>query len=209
MNSRWACLSLRLNHRRSVNDPILVHFRVRQGSTTRQQLRWQLCRKRFALDLLEITRLIRGMPVSDEDSLVKVHFELQEPEMGVGGESLWAAPVGTNLYELRNSPWHVRAVNWLDVVEAIPESEDQLPEFVRVHRRGGHRTMHVYMLNDKQTTKDEILQRCNELGCTWEGMDNRMYALDFPPEVDIDPAIDYLESLQDANVVTWRLNEYE
>lgn len=147
--------------------------------------------------------------MSDEDNLVKVHFELRELEMGVGGESLWAAPVGPNLYELRNSPWHVRTVNWLDVVEALPEEEDELPEFVRVHRRSGHRTMHVYMLNDEQTRKDEILQRCNELGCTWEGMDSRIYALDFPPEVDIDPAIEYLESLQEASVATWRMNEYE
>jgi Domain of unknown function (DUF4265) len=117
--------------------------------------------------------------VPDKDSLVKVHFELQEPEMGVGGESLWAAPVGPNLYELRNSPWHVRTVNWLDVVEAVPEAKDQWPEFIRVHKRSGHRTFHVYILNDERTRKDEILQRCNELGCTREGMNNRMYALDF------------------------------
>ena len=147
--------------------------------------------------------------MSDEDSLVKVHFELHEPEMGVGGESLWGAPVGPNLYELRNSPWHVRTVNWLDVVEAIPEAEDQLPEFVRVHKRSGHRTIHVYIFDDGQGKKDEILQRCNELGSTWEGMDNRMYALDFPPEIDVDPAIEYLESLREAGVATWRINEYE
>jgi hypothetical protein len=113
----------------------------------------------------------------DKDNLVKVHFELQEPELGVSGESLWAAPVGPNLYELRNSPWHVRAVNWLDIVEAVPEAEDQLPEFVRVRKRSGHRTIHVYILNDGQSRNDEILQRCNELGCTYEGMDKRMYAL--------------------------------
>jgi hypothetical protein len=49
----------------------------------------------------------------DKSDLVKVHFDLAEPDMGIGGESLWAAPVGMNLYELRNSPWHVRSVNWL------------------------------------------------------------------------------------------------
>jgi hypothetical protein len=141
--------------------------------------------------------------------LVKVHFELQEPEMGVSGESLWAAAVGPNLYELRNSPWHVRTVNWLDVVEAVPEAQDQLPEFIRVHRRSGHRTIHVYIFDGGQTKKDEILRRCNGLGCTWEGMDNRMHALDFPPETDIQPAIEYLESLQKASMADWRLNEYE
>jgi len=129
--------------------------------------------------------------------------------MGIGGESLWAAPVGPNLYELRNSPWHVRTVNWLDVVEAVPEAEDQRPEFVRVHRRSGHRTIHVYILNDGQNRNDEILKQCNELGCTYEGMDNRMYALDSPPGIDINPAIEYLRSLREASVADWRMNESE
>ena len=149
------------------------------------------------------------MRVSDKDGLVKVHFELAEPEMGVGGESLWAAPIGPNLYELRNSPWHVRSVNWLDVVEAVPEAGARWPGFVRVHKRSGHRTIHVYLLDAGQNRKDEILQRCNELGCTWEGMDNSMYALDFPPGIDIDPAIEYLQSLQKTDVADWRINEYE
>jgi hypothetical protein len=69
--------------------------------------------------------------------------------------------------------------------------------------------MHVYILNDGQCRRDEILQRCNELGCTWEGMDNRMFALDFPPEVDVDPAIEYLQSLQEESVADWRMNDYE
>lgn len=41
--------------------------------------------------------------VEDTNDLVKVHFDLPEPDMGISGESLWAAPVGPNLYELRNS----------------------------------------------------------------------------------------------------------
>ena len=145
----------------------------------------------------------------DESNLVKVHFDLQEPEMGVGGESLWAAAVGPNLYELRNSPWHSRMVNWLDVVEAIAEAEGKLPEFVRVHKRSGHRTIHVYVFDAGQSSKQDILNTCNQLGATYEGMDNRMYALDFAPEIDIAPQIEYLESLQNRELITWRLNEYE
>ena len=129
--------------------------------------------------------------------------------MGVGGESLWAAAVGPNLYELRNSPWHVRKVNWLDVIEAIPEAEDKLPEFVKVHKRSGHRTIHVYVFEAGQVNKQEFLEMCNQLGATYEGMDDKMYALDFEPEIDIAPAIEYLESLQNRELITWRLNDYE
>jgi hypothetical protein len=34
-------------------------------------------------------------------------------------------------------------------------------------------------------------------------------SLDFPPDIDIDPAIEYLESLQEASVADWRMNEFE
>lgn len=144
-----------------------------------------------------------------DDELVKVHFELAEPDMGVAGESLWAAPLGDDLYELRNSPWHARTVNWLDVVMARPETEEEWPEFVRVHKRSGHRTIHLFILNAGQRRTEEFLQCCNELGATYENMDDRMYALDFPPGIDIAPAIDYVTSLQQQGVAGWRINEHD
>jgi hypothetical protein len=143
------------------------------------------------------------------EELVKVHFELPEPDMGVGGESLWAAPLGNDLYELRNSPWHARQVNWFDVVEARPEADDKWPEFVKVHKRSGHRTVHLYILDLGQPSKDRILQRCNQLGATYENMDGRMYALDFAPDIEVAPAIEYLTSLQEQELLDWRINEYE
>jgi len=150
---------------------------------------------------------VLGVHTLANDELVKVHFDLPEPDMGVSGESLWAAPLGENLYELRNSPWNARNVNWLDVVEAIPESDDQWPEFVRVHKRSGHRTIHLYILDAGQGRRDEILQHCNELGATYEGMNDRMYALDFAPDIDISSTVEYVKSLQEQGVADWRIND--
>lgn len=145
--------------------------------------------------------------MADGDELVKVHFELEEPDMGCSGESLWAAPVGSNLYELRNSPWHVRTVNWLDVVEAIPEAEDLCPEFVRVHERSGHRTIHLFISDAGQSSSQQILDMCNQLGAIYEGMNDRVFALDFAPEIDIVPAVEYLQSIKDREWADWRVNE--
>ena len=145
----------------------------------------------------------------DSDELVKVHFDLPEPDMGVGGESLWAAPVGLHLYELRNSPWHVRTVNWLDVVEAVAAKDNEWPEFVRVHKRSGHRTVHIYVLEAGQAQKQEILDACNRLGATYENMNDKMFALDFPPEIRIEAAIDYLVKLKDEDLLDWRINDFE
>ena len=129
--------------------------------------------------------------------------------MGVSGESLWAAPMGNHLYELQNSPWHVRTVNWLDVIEAVHKSADQWPEFVKVHRRSGHRTIHVYILEAGQEWREQILANCNRLGATYEGMDDRMYALDFAPEVNTEPCIAYLETLQKEDLADWRINDFD
>jgi hypothetical protein len=69
--------------------------------------------------------------------------------------------------------------------------------------------MHVYIFDTGQSIKQEILDTCNRLGATYEGMNGNMYALDFAPEMDIDPAIEYLESLQEREMATWRLNDHE
>jgi hypothetical protein len=147
--------------------------------------------------------------VEDENDLVKVHFDLPGPDIGISGESLWAAPVGMNLFELRNSPWHVRSVNWLDIVEAIPRNENEWPEFVRVHKRSGHRTIHVYILEAGKNRKQEILDNCNRLVSTYENMNGSTYALDFAPGTDVAPSIEYLESLKAHDVADWRINECE
>jgi hypothetical protein len=145
--------------------------------------------------------------VEDENEFVKVHFELAEPDSGISGESLWAAPLGENLYELQNSPWHVRNVNWLDVVEAIQRNDNEWPEFVRVHKRGGHRTIHLYILKAGKHLRQEILDECNRLGSTFENRDHSVHALDFPPGSDVAPAIEYLESLKAREIADWRINE--
>lgn len=100
-------------------------------------------------------------------------------------------------------------MNRLDVVEAIPRNEDEWPEFVRVHKRSGHRTIHVFILETGNSRKQEVLDKCNQLGSTYENMDGCVYALDFAPAVDVNSSISYLEHLQAQGIVDWRINEYQ
>jgi hypothetical protein len=100
-------------------------------------------------------------------------------------------------------------VNWLDVVEAIPRNENEWPEFVKVHKRSGHRTIHVYILDAGKRRYPEILDNCNRLGSTYESMDDTMHALDFPPGADVTPTIEYLIGLKAQGVADWPINDYE
>src|SRR5262249_4817112 len=82
-----------------------------------------------------------GRPMEDE--LTKVHVEL--PNHGAtGGESLWAKPLGDDLYQLDNVPFHAYGLNYGDVVRATEDSPELKPEIREVVRPSGHQTIRVF-----------------------------------------------------------------
>jgi hypothetical protein len=126
----------------------------------------------------------------------------------VSGEGLWTVALGEDLYEVRNSPWHSREINYLDVVKAIAPANDKNPVFVSVEKRSGHRTVQVVILKDGRPRKEEILAEFKRFGATYECAHDTMYALDFPPGVDWNPALDYLKELLQDNLVDHRTSAY-
>src|SRR5689334_3280740 len=72
--------------------------------------------------------------------LTKVHVDLPN-HWAVGGESMWARPLGGSAYEIHNVPFYAYDLSFLDVVEAIPANPTQKPSILRVIRRSGHRTL--------------------------------------------------------------------
>lgn len=141
------------------------------------------------------------------EEFVKVVVDLPEPDMGVGGEGLWAVPICDDVYEIRSSPWHVRNINWGDWVKAVAPSEDKWPQFVSIVKRSGHRTIHVYFHKAGMEQKEEILQEINKLGASYENADGRMYAVDCEPEVAFDPIVSYLGELKNTGIIDFRISE--
>jgi hypothetical protein len=85
--------------------------------------------------------------------------------MGIGGEGLWTVRVGRDLYEVRNSPWHARNINWGGIVRAVPANDQKKPEFVSVMTRSGKRTIHMYNMSEEgQSRKDECIAELKRLG---------------------------------------------
>jgi Domain of unknown function (DUF4265) len=141
----------------------------------------------------------------DKEQLVKIVIDAYDETFGVGGEGLWAKPLGDDLYEIRNTPWHTFEVNWGDVVRAIPEKEDQKPKIVEVVRQSGHRTLHIYFF--KETGGEERSSILNELH-TWkasfENSDSSLYAIDFEPDGDFDAARNYLDEFETLGKLEYR-----
>src|SRR5262249_6846113 len=111
-------------------------------------------------------------------------------------ETLWADPVGPDLYRLDNTPWYAYRVSCGDIVEARPEEPDGHPIFVRVVEKAGFPTVRVILKTpaDKAPQSQAVLDHLVQMGCTYEGANPGYLAIDIPPAVDLEAVREYLIS---------------
>ena len=137
--------------------------------------------------------------------LVKIHVEVNDGDLGVFGESVWAKPLGNDLYEIRNSLWHSCDITWGGVVRAVAETEERKPEFIEVVQKSGHRTAHLLFLKAcPAETKASILEGLKRWEVSVENQDGQLYAVDVRPEADFDSLCDFLDGYQQDPEFTYR-----
>lgn len=142
---------------------------------------------------------------ANNEELVKIVVDIYDDIFGISGEGLWAKPLGNDLYEVRNSPWHNTVVNYLDVVKAVASDEEKKPVFVEVYRRSGHRTIHIFFLPEStEKERHTVLELMNQLGATYEGATTELYALNLEPEVDFDEVANRLEQFEAEGILEAR-----
>ena len=144
---------------------------------------------------------------NQKEEFVKVIVDIPEPDLGVGGEGLWCVHLGNDVYEIRNSPWYARHLNWGDWVKAVAPSDDKWPVFESVVKRGGHRTIQIIFFESGLQQKGEILAELKRLGASYENNNGTMYAIDCPPEADVTPIIRYLEEMENGGFLKYQTNE--
>jgi hypothetical protein len=148
------------------------------------------------------------MPESSTIEMVKIFFEPpSDPaeDWHTHVESMFATPVpqvrapGGQVYRLENSPWYAFGVSWQDEVcgerrhEIIGEGsaafETDTLYFTRVWKHAGHSTYTLFLQNDHTTESPKWLDvwpSLKQLGCTYEGMNSRLLAVDVEPGNDLD-----------------------
>lgn len=117
-------------------------------------------------------------------NLVKFAFDLKEDEFLNAVERVWAEPLGSDQYQLRNIPFFVRGFSHQDVVTAIPQDGEL--RVVGVARRGGHSTYRIFLekpVMQKDPDFSSMWTPLGDLGCTYEGATASIFAVDVPPEV--------------------------
>ena len=143
----------------------------------------------------------------DEDSLTKVHIDLPH-HWATGGESLWALPLGDDLYEIRNVPFHAYGLSWGDVVKAYSDDPDLKPEVREVVRTSGNRTLRVLFEEElNQERQDEILSSLQSLGLWWERATDKFVAIDVYPSSDYQAVCDKLWELEKKGLLSYETCE--
>jgi hypothetical protein len=139
--------------------------------------------------------------MTDEESLVKVHIDLTgHPE--TGGEAMWAAALGNDLYELRNTPFYAFSLNFLDVVRAISAGPELKPSVLSVERRSGHRTIWLTFA-DRVPAEERIrlATSLNEWHAYFEHAKGPYFAIDVEPRGDYGAALRAIEGWRVAGIV--------
>jgi hypothetical protein len=104
---------------------------------------------------------------------------------------LWADPVpeiSPSAFLLQNSPFFMRGLSYLDIVDATPTDNDAFFDFKRVIKRGGHSTYMILAEVHEPRFRD-YWNPLQALGCSHEGGGpmklsighRKFYSVDVPP----------------------------
>ena len=143
---------------------------------------------------------------SDED-LTKVWVDLPN-HWATGGESMWAAKVGPDLYEIRNVPFHAYGLNYCDVVRAVEREADQKPEILSLVKPGGHRTLRA-IFKDHVPVADRgpLLAELKPLCASYENADDIQFAIDVEPDGDYAAVCDQLFQWEKSGLLEYETCE--
>jgi hypothetical protein len=149
-----------------------------------------------------------AMTVDDEPELQKIVIELEYHWAGIGGEGVWARPLGNDLYELDNVPLYAYGLNIGDVVCAIAPGPERKPVVQRLERSGGHHTLRVHFTETVAACERVLMLRGLErFQVSYEGQDTKFFALDVAPRGDYEGVIDQLQAWEDQRLLAFETCE--
>ena len=139
--------------------------------------------------------------------LTKVHIDLAH-HWATGGESMWARPLGNDLYEIRNAPFYAYNINWGDIVRAYSDDPELKPEVREVVKCSGNKTLRVFF-NEELGEEEQrsILSSLQHLDFSWERATKRLVAIDVHPGADYQAICDKLWELEQKEILAYETCE--
>jgi hypothetical protein len=120
-------------------------------------------------------------------------------------EVLWG---GTRkIFKILNSPFYARGISYLDVVDVVPAPDGYGLDYARTIQKSGHSNIWLQVPSPPPKAFKYYWSSLHELGCTYESSSEDtkdgnkiLYAVDVPPEAEIDQVLSILERGQDRDV---------
>lgn len=142
-----------------------------------------------------------------EEKLEKIYIDLPNNE-AVGGESMWAKPLGDDLYEIHNVPFYAYGLNYFDLVKVDSKDRTKKPIVLKVITPSGYQTFRVVFdetFNRKLQNKlfDEIKQYKAEV----ERATEKYVAIFIEPDGDYNGIYDKLLALEQKGVLEFETCE--
>jgi len=131
--------------------------------------------------------------------LFKVYSDILE-EITV--ETMWTKVIDEvqGLYELNNIPFYLPIIASGDIIFAEFDEDEKMLTYRETREYSGNSTIHVILMDDTAELKS-IGKSFEELGCNWEGMDNKYFAIDVPVSVNYVLVKARLEELKQQDVI--------
>lgn len=143
----------------------------------------------------------------EEEGLEKIHIDLPN-HWAIEGESMWATPLGNDLFSIENIPFYAYGLNFHDIVRATPNSSDQIPEIRELVRPSGHRTFRVFFKKHiSRDSQEEVLDSLKELAVSYERANEIYFSLDMQPTGTYQAVFDKLEELSAENILEFETCE--
>lgn len=145
--------------------------------------------------------------MTDRDGLVKIHVDLPN-HRATGGESLWAKPIADNLYRIENVPFFAFGLNYLDVVKAVPQTTETIPEIVSVVRPSGHTTLRCYFdASVERERQAALLDELTAFGAAYERATATFVAIDIAADGSYGEVYDQLDEWEHAGLLNFETCE--
>ena len=152
------------------------------------------------------------------ENYIKLRFHLDPADWhGSSAELLWTEPLwgGTmKVFRLMNSPFYARGVSYLDIVRALPAPDGYGIDYAGTVEKSGHSTIWLMVPPGPPPSFNSCWASLLQLHCNYEGefldtKDGRktLYAVDVPPETDIDAVLSIVEEGQARNAWIFQIGD--
>lgn len=144
------------------------------------------------------------------NDLTKVLIEIPKTDWhSISTETLWAKALGDNLFRLENSPFYAKGYSFLDTVWADFDPQRGFPVVRKTIQRSGHSTYALYVSSGVESNNafSSHWEPLGEIGCSFEGADNKLLSVDVPAKTNIFEAYRLMQAGEDAGA--WGFQEQD